>query len=168
MIRRPRRASLLAATAGVAVMLSGCTSAGGTATHEAVPGAVGTPPPTTAPASSEAASRPFCDKAGEAAQRLLAVTRSGAADTEQARALLRTAQEAMGSLAALAPADIKPDAAVMVRAYADLRKEMEKADFDASKLAASSAGNSMSEPEVRTASTRLDSYYRTVCGLNVG
>jgi hypothetical protein len=73
----------------------------------------------------------------------------------------------MGSLASVAPSEIKPDAQIIARAYADLFKTLDEVDFDVTRLAAGS-GQELDEPKVRRASDRLNAYYRDVCRLNVG
>lgn len=80
------------------------------------------------------------------------------------RTVTREGQAAITQAVNAAPAEIKKDVEVIAAAFNGLLAEMEKVNFDVTKLPPT-AFSSLSAPEFTQATTRFNSYVRTVCGV---
>lgn len=80
------------------------------------------------------------------------------------RTVTREGQTAITQAVNAAPAEIKKDVEVIAAAFNGLLAELEKVNFDVSKLPPT-AFNSLSAPDFTQASTRFNTYVRTVCGV---
>ena len=84
-------------------------------------------------------------------------------------AQLRTATQegrtAINQAAAAAPPEIKPDVQVIANVFTGLFTELERTNFDISKLSPASLG-ALQAPEFQSATTRFQAYLRTVCGVS--
>jgi hypothetical protein len=88
----------------------------------------------------------------------------GTANTPaQLRSISQDASTAISQAAAAAPAEIKADAQVVSNAFVALFAELQRANFDITKVSPT-AFTSLQTPEVSTATTRFQAYLRTVCG----
>ena len=151
-----------AVVVAVALASAGCSGAGDDPGRADPPPAAPAPVPGTgAPSFSGAGSDPFCAQIRGFGDRFgqLLVSR----EPDAARAFFTSAQEAVSSLAELAPAEIRADMTVLVGAFQRLLDDLRAADFDVARLPPA-ANATFEAPEVRTAGTRLDAYKRQVCG----
>lgn len=80
------------------------------------------------------------------------------------RTVTREGQTAITQAVNAAPAEIKKDVEVIAAAFNGLLAEMEKVNFEVTRLPPT-AFNSLSAPEFTQATTRFNSYVRTVCGV---
>jgi hypothetical protein len=80
------------------------------------------------------------------------------------RSLTREGQTAITQAVNAAPAEIKPDVQVISTAFNGLISELEKVNFEVARLPPTAFG-SLSAPEFTQATTRFNSYVRTVCGV---
>jgi hypothetical protein len=80
------------------------------------------------------------------------------------RTVTREGQTAINQAVNAAPAEIKKDVEVIAAAFSGLLAEMEKVNFEVTRLPPT-AFASLSAPEFTQATTRFNSYVRTVCGV---
>ncbi|MGI8807527.1 MAG: hypothetical protein ACR2KK_06745 [Acidimicrobiales bacterium] len=160
--------SRLAACAVALVVLVGC-SGGDDDTDEAAPTT------TSAPGNTVTTVRPvdtrftgensaqFCALAKTYNERFTSV---GTNPTPaQLRTVAREGQTAINQAVTSAPAEIKKDVEVLAAAFGTFLTELEKANFDVTKLPPTALGQ-LSAPEFQASSTRFQAYTRTVCGIN--
>ena len=80
----------------------------------------------------------------------------------QLRTVAREGQTAINQAVNAAPAEIKKDVEVIAGGFTVFLGELEKVNFDASKLPPS-AVQSISSPDFQQATTRFQAYFRSVC-----
>jgi hypothetical protein len=80
----------------------------------------------------------------------------------QLRTLAREGQTAITQAVNAAPTEIKPDVQVIANTFGGLLTELEKVNFEATRMPPS-AFNSLSSPEFTASTTRFQAYIRTVC-----
>jgi len=158
---RPLR--ILAACGLALALLGGCTS--DDRKLAAPPSTSVAPPPTTVVSVNTsftgANSAQFCALAKTYSDKFANV---GTANTPaQLRTISQDARTAISQAAAAAPAEIKADAQVVSTAFVALFTELERANFDITKVSPA-AFASVQTPEVATATTRFQAYLKTVCG----
>ena len=81
----------------------------------------------------------------------------------QLRASTAEGRTAITQAAAAAPAEIKPDVQVIANAFTTILSELEKVNFDISKMSPTAVA-SLQAPEFQASTARFQSYLRTVCG----
>jgi hypothetical protein len=149
------------------VVLTGCSSS------DKKPAAA--PPSSTAPAGNPTTtvrpvdtsftgvnSGPFCGLAKTYNDRF---TNVGAASTPaQLRTVAQDGRTAINQALAAAPAELKPDVQILANAFGALFTDLEKVDFDASKLSVA-AFTPIQAPEFQTATIRFQAYVKNVCGV---
>lgn len=87
------------------------------------------------------------------------------ATPDQLRTVAREGQAALTQLVNGAPAEIKNDVDVLARTFGGLISQLEKVDFEVSKLPPA-ALSQLTAPDFQAATTRFQAYNRTVCGGN--
>jgi hypothetical protein len=157
----------LLATCGLAAaLLAGCSSDDNKATT--APTTAGT----TAAAGPTTTVRPvdtsftgqnsgqFCDLAKTYNDRFAKV---GAATTPaQLKTVSQDARNAISQAAAVAPSEIKNDATIVSNGFSSLFTELDKANYDVTKVSPGAFG-ALQSPEFQTASIRLQAYLANVC-----
>ena len=83
------------------------------------------------------------------------------------RTLTREGQTAITQAVNAAPSEIKRDVEVISTAFNSLVSELEKVNFEVTRVPPAAFG-SLSAPEFTQATTRFQSYVRTVCGVGTG
>ncbi len=158
-------------TCGLAlVLLTGCSSGGGKDTASstpttAAPAATG-PSTTVRPVDTSFTgqnSAQFCTLAKTYNERFSNV--NAASSPAQLRTAAQEGRTAINQAASAAPAEIKPDVQVIATAFTALFTELEKANFDVSKMSPA-ALSSLQAPEFQASTTRFQAYLRTVCGIS--
>ena len=81
------------------------------------------------------------------------------------RTVTREGQTAINDAVRSAPAEIKPDVEVLARTFTNLLTELERVNFEASRLPPA-AIQSLSAPEFQQSTTRFQAYIRSVCGIS--
>lgn len=89
---------------------------------------------------------------------------SGNPTPSELRTLTREGQQAINQAVNAAPAEIKRDVEIISGGFTTLVAELEKVNFEAARLPPA-AFASLSAPEFAQATTRFQSYSRTVCGI---
>jgi len=153
------------AASGVAVLLLGACSGGGD--DEAAPtSAPSTGPATTArPVDTSFTGRDsaeFCNLARTYAERSTGVASSPT--PEQLRTVVREGQAAISQAVGAAPTEVKNDVEVLAAAFGTLLDELEKVNFEGSRLPPTAFGQ-LQTPEFQAATTRFQAYTRSVCGI---
>jgi len=87
-----------------------------------------------------------------------------AATPAQLRAVTQEGRTAIDQAAAAAPAEIKPDVQVLAKAFGTLFSELEKVNFDATKVSAG-AFTPLGTPEFQASTIRFQAYIKNVCGI---
>lgn len=157
------------AACGVAMIVLGGCSGGDkkdSAANTTAPPASATGPTTTALTTNTSftgqGSAQFCNLAKTYNERFGKVSSTPTA--AELRTLTREGQTAITQAVAAAPAEIKKDVEVIATAFNGLTSELEKVNYEATKLPPS-ALNSLSGPEFTQATTRFNAYVRNVCGI---
>lgn len=104
----------------------------------------------------------FCSLAKTYNDRFANVT--AASTPAQMRSVAQDGRTAINQAVSAAPAEIKPDVQVIANAFTSLFNELEKVNFDATKLQPS-AFAPLQTPEFQTSSTRFQAYTTKVCGI---
>lgn len=104
----------------------------------------------------------FCGLARTYNERFSKVSASPTA--AELRTLTREGQTAITQAVNAAPAEIKKDVEVISAAFNGLLAELEKVNFEVTRLPPTAFGT-LSSPEFTQATTRFNSYVRTVCGV---
>ena len=149
-----------------AILLSSCSSGGDNT--------AATAPATTAQPGVSTTTRPvdtsftgqdnarFCTLAKAYSERSGAV---GAATTPaQLRANVDEVRTSVNQIAGAAPAEIRPDAQVLSKAFGTLFAELDKVNFDPGRVPLSALAP-FQAPDFQQSTTRLQAYLKTVCGL---
>lgn len=153
------------AACGVALLvLAGCSGGGD---DEAAP-TTSTPAPTTTVRPVDTSftgqnSAEFCGLARTYNERFAGVGPN--ATPAQLRTLAREAQTAISQAINAAPAEIKPDVEVIARTFGTLLTELEKVNFEVTRLPPT-AVQALQAPEFAQATTRFQAYSRAVCGVS--
>ncbi|MGI8807138.1 MAG: hypothetical protein ACR2KK_04745 [Acidimicrobiales bacterium] len=105
----------------------------------------------------------FCALAKTYSERSSGVTRATTPD--QLRAGVQESRNAIDQVAAAAPAEIKSDVQTLVNAFGTMFTELEKANFDPTKVSLT-AFAPLQAPEFAQSTTRFQAYLRNVCGIN--
>lgn len=87
-----------------------------------------------------------------------------AATPDQLRANLDVARTAINQALVRAPGEIKPDVAVLARAFSDLFDAFQAANFDAGAVSPTALAK-LETPEFQAATVRFEAYLHTVCGV---
>lgn len=82
----------------------------------------------------------------------------------QLRIVAQEGRTAINQAASAAPAEIKADVQVIANTFGALIGELEKVNFDVSKMSPT-AVSSLQAPEFQTSTTRFQAYLRSVCGI---
>lgn len=161
-------ATLIACGLAVAVLVA-CSSGG------SKNGASDTTPPTTAaPAGPSSTVRPVDTSfTGQNSAQFCALAKTYAANqasvaggaAPQLKAAAQDARTAITQAVTLAPAEIKPDVQVVATAFSSVVAELEKVNYDTTKLTPA-AFAPLSTKEFQAAATRFTAYGRAVCGLS--
>lgn len=107
----------------------------------------------------------FCKSIADAVNN--PVTPTGGTSLKDEKALIEKSL-AQGELAlAKAPAEIRPDAVVVLTAVAALFKAVEKANYDYTKIDPAVLSG-LSSPAVSAAEAHLTSYVKSSCGISIG
>ena len=155
------------AVCGVAlVLMAGCSgddddSASDTTSPPAAAGPTTTALPTNTSFTGQNSAQ-FCNLARTYNERFSKV--SANPTPAELRTVTREGQTAITQAVNAAPAEIKPDVQVIATAFNGLLAEMEKVNFDVTRLPPT-AFTPLSSPEFTQATTRFNSYVRTVCGV---
>jgi hypothetical protein len=159
----------VAACGVVLLVLAGCSSGGD---DKAAPTTTAAGTPSTGPTSTVRPvdtsftgqnSTQFCTLARTYNDRF---TQVGTNPTPaQLRIVAREGQTAITQAVTAAPAEIKNDVQVLANAFGSLLSELEKVNYDVSKLPPS-AVTSLTAPEFQASTTRFQAYLRTVCGVS--
>ena len=89
----------------------------------------------------------------------------GAASTPaQLRAVAQDGRTAINDAVAAAPAEIKPDVQVLANAFANLFTELERVNFEVSRVPPA-AFAPLQAPEFQASTTRFQAYITRVCGI---
>jgi hypothetical protein len=156
---------MLAACSLALVVMAGCS--GGDDDDAASPTTVAAPEPTTTVQSTNTSftgqgSAQFCGLARTYNERFSNV--SASPTPAELRTVTREGQTAITQAVNAAPAEIKKDVEVISTAFNGLLAELEKVNFEVARLPPTAFG-SLSSPEFTQATTRFNSYVRTVCGV---
>jgi len=107
-------------------------------------------------------SGPFCGLAKTYNDRF---TNVGAAATPaQLRTVAQDGRTAINQALTAAPAELKADVQVLADAFGSLFNELDKVNFDASKVSVA-AFAPIQAPEFQTATIRFQAYVKNVCGV---
>ena len=149
-------------------VLAGCTSSEKEATPGTGAGSVTTaagPTTTVRPVDTSFSgqnSEQFCALAKTYNSQ---VTNVGANQTAaQLKTTVESGRTAINAAAAAAPPEIKPDVQVLADALGTLFTELEKVNFDPTKVSLS-AFASLQTPQFQASTTRFQAYLRSVCGV---
>jgi hypothetical protein len=169
--RRVRRIRNTVAVCGLfVVILGGCSSGGGSkaASPTTVAGATTTaagPTTTVRPVNTSFSgqnSAQFCTLAKSYNDQSKNV--SGASTPAQLRQVTQDGRTAITAAVAAAPAEIKPDVQVLSDAFNALFTELEKVNFDPTKISAAALAP-LQAPQFQASTTRFQAYLRSVCGV---
>jgi hypothetical protein len=156
----------LAACTMALIVMTGCSGGDDddSAANTTAPPATG---PTTTVLSTNTSftgqnSAQFCNLARTYNERFSRV--SANPTPAELRTLTREGQTAITQAVNAAPAEIKRDVEVIAAAFNGLLAELEKVNFDVTRLPPTAFGP-LSAPEFTQATTRFNSYVRTVCGV---
>ena len=147
------------------LVLAGCS--GGDDDDSASPTTVAAAGPTTTARPVDTSftgqnSAQFCALARTYTDRFTSV---GANPTAaQLRTVSREGQAAITQAVTAAPAEIKKDVEVIANGFNGFLAELEKVNFDVSKLS-TDALKALSAPEFQQSTVRFQSYSKTVCGV---
>jgi hypothetical protein len=153
---------------GVAVVaLASCSGDGDTAAPATTAPTTAAPRPSTTlrpvePSFTGQNNAQFCATARTYNERSGSVSRATTPD--QLRAGVRESRDAINQIAAAAPAEIKADAQTLANGFGVLFTELEKANFDPTRVALT-AFAPMQAAEFVQSTTRFQAYMRTVCGI---
>ncbi len=152
----------LAVCAFAVLALASCSGGGDDKAAQTTPP---TGPTTTVPVPTSFTgqdSTQFCTLARTYNERFTSV---GANPTPaQLRTATREGQTAISQALNSAPAEIKGDVQLLATAFNGLLAELEKVNFEATRLPPAALGQ-LSTPEFQTSTTRFQAYTRTVCGV---
>jgi hypothetical protein len=158
-----RSVRILAACGLALVVLGGCSS--DDPKPSATPTTLGGGPTTTVrPVDTSftgANSAQFCALAKTYIDR--SSNLGAGATSAQLRTASQDARTAITQAAAAAPAEIKNDAQTVSNAFVALFTELERANFDPTKLSPTALAP-LQTPELATATTRFQAYLHQVCG----
>ena len=160
---RSRR--LLTACGLALLVLGGCSSSDPkpTSTPTTAAGGPSTTLPPVATSFTGQGSAQFCALAKTYTDRSASL---GANLTQaQLRTASQDARTAITQAAAAAPAEIKADAQAVSDAFAALFDELNRANFDPSKVSPAALAP-LSSPQLSTATTRFEAYLHSVCGIS--
>ena len=150
------------------MVLTGCSSGGdkdaAPATSTAPVGPTSTAPP-PAPSFTGQGSSEFCALARTYTERFANVGNPGASTPAQLRTLANEGRTAITQAANAAPPEIKADVQLIATTFSALLAELEKANFDATKLAPA-AFAPLQTPEFGRASQRFQAYTKDVCKIS--
>lgn len=104
----------------------------------------------------------FCGLAKTYSERSGSVSK--ATSPAELRAGVQESRNAINELASAAPAEIKADVQILANAFGSLFSELEKADFDPTRVSVS-AFAPLQAPEFSQATMRFQAYLKTVCGI---
>lgn len=158
---------MLAACSVALVVMAGCSGGDDkdTASNTTSPPAASGPTTTALSTNTSFTgqnSAQFCNLARTYNERFSKV--SANPTPAELRTVTREGQTAITQAVNAAPAEIKKDVEVIAAAFNGLLAEMEKVNFDVTKLPPT-AFSSLSAPEFTQATTRFNTYVRTVCGV---
>lgn len=153
---------------GIAVVaLSSCSGDGNSATQTSTPTTTTAPGPLTTlrPVDTSftglnnaefcALARTYTDRSGTVNQ---------ARTPDELRAGVRESQTAINQVVSTAPAEIKGDVQSLANAFGVLFTELERANFDPTKVSLT-AFAPLQSPEFAQSTARFQAYVRTVCGI---
>jgi hypothetical protein len=156
------RISLLAC--GLALALLTACSGGGddndAAPTTVAPAATAAPGATTTPTFTGQNSSQFCGLARTYNERFTSVGPN--ATPAQLRTVAREGQTAITEAVRTAPAEIKPDIEVLARTFTTLLAELEKVNFEITRLPPT-ALQALSAPDFQASTQRFQAYLRDVC-----
>lgn len=168
---RIRKAALAAALA--LVVLGGCSS--GSSKKQASPST--STPAATAPGGPTTTIRPvdtsftgqnsaqFCGLAKTYNDRY---SNLGPTNTPaQLKTVVQDGRTAINAAASAAPAEIKPDVQVLADAFGSVYNELEKVNFDATKVSLT-AFAPLQTPQFQQSTVRFQAYLQKVCGIQTG
>jgi hypothetical protein len=165
------RTTLTAGALTLAV-LAGCSSSGDgkkqASPSTSVPGSTVAGGPTTTGRPVDTSftgkdSAQFCALAKTYTDRSTKV--DPASTPAQLRSVTQEGRTAIDQAAAAAPAEIKPDVQVLANGFGTLFTELEKVNFDASKVSAA-AFSPLGTPEFQASTVRFQAYIKNVCGIS--
>ncbi len=163
----PRLRNSLAACAAVAVLLlTGCSGGEDDAAPTTSAPANTGPTTTVRPVDTSFTgqnSAQFCSLARTYNERFTSVGSNPS--PAQLRTVTREGQTAITQAVNAAPAEIKPDVEVLARTFSTLLTELEKVNFEVTRLPPA-ALQSLQAPEFQASTTRFQAYIRTVCGIS--
>lgn len=163
-----RRRGVLAACGLVVLLLAGCSSGGGKKVASPSASAPASTGPTTTVRPVDTSftgqnSAQFCTLAKTYNDRFSNV---GSASTPaQLKSVTQDGRTAIDQAAAAAPAEIKPDVQVLANAFGTLFTELEKVNFDPTKISAA-AFAPLQAPEFQASTLRFQAYLKSVCGVS--
>lgn len=126
------------------------------------------------PASAEAGGQPvdtrftgqgsaeFCNEARTYSERSKNV--AAPSTPAQVRSVAQEGQAAINQAVNLAPTEIKPDIQVIAAAFGSMLSELEKVNFDVSKVTPATFAK-LQEPQFATSTQRFQAYVANVCKL---
>ena len=161
--------STLVACGLALLVLTGCSS--GDDDEDAAPAASTAPagPTTTLRAVDTTftgqGSGEFCTLARTYTERFANVGNPGSSSPAQLRTLANEGRTAITQAANVAPPEIKADLQLIATTFTNLLAELEKANFDATKVAPT-AFAPLQTPEFGRASQRFQAYSRDVCKIS--
>jgi hypothetical protein len=83
----------------------------------------------------------------------------------QLRTVTQDGRTAINQAAAAAPSEIKPDVQVLADAFGTLFTELDKVNFDPTKVSAA-AFAPLQTPQFQTSTVRFQAYLKSVCGVS--
>jgi hypothetical protein len=150
----------------VMVALSSCNGDGDRADPASIPTSATSGPSTTLrPVDTSFTGQnntQFCALAKTYTDRSAGVNRATTPD--QLRASVQESRSTINQVATAAPAEIKADSQILANAFGTLFTELEKANFDPTRLSLT-AFAPLQAPEFTQATTRFQAYLRTICGI---
>lgn len=157
------RISLLAC--GLALVLLSACSGGDddgkdAAPTTSAPAVTAAPGATTTPTFTGQNSSQFCGLARTYNERFTSVGAN--ATPAQLRTVAREGQTAITEAVRTAPAEIKPDVEVVARTFTTLLAELEKVNFEITRLPPT-ALQALSAPDFQASTQRFQTYLRDVC-----
>lgn len=164
-----RTRSTLAACGLALLVLTGCSS--GDDDKDAAPAASTAPAgPTTTLGATDTTftgqgSSDFCNLARTYAERSTNVGNPASSSPAQLRTLANEGKTAITQAANAAPAEIKADVQLIATTFTALLAELEKVNYDGTKLAPE-AFAPLQAPEFGRASQRFQAYTRDVCKIS--
>lgn len=140
----------------------GCSSGGDDDKAAPSTAPANAPSTTAAPTFTGQDSAQFCALAKTYTERFANVGANPS--PAQLRTVTREGQTAITQAVSAAPAEIKADIQLLATTFTGLMTELEKVNFDVSRLPPTALGQ-LSSPQFQAATTRFQAYTRTVCGV---